>query len=146
MGEDSTKPLNQPGDRSINIGRDASGSILITGDQNTASLRYESVTLPPPESVDIRAELAALRDALAQLNNPDERKVASALGDAEAELDKPEPDKDEIGTALERALGYAKKAAGFAGVVATLQPHVTNAAAWLGSNWHRLLNAVNLTV
>ncbi len=130
------------GERSVYIGRDASGNVIVTGDNNTASL--QQVPLPPPESVDIKAELAALRQALAALNSPDQRKVDNALSDAEAELEKPEPDKDEVGTALERALGYAQKAEGFGKVIDTLKPHLIPVAAWLGTNWDKVLATVGL--
>jgi hypothetical protein len=47
---------------------------------------------------------------------------------------------------LNRALDYAKKGNGFAEEVGKLAPHVTNAVAWLGSNWHQLLSVVGLGV
>ena len=134
------------GDRSVSIGRDATGNVIQTGDRNVADLKFQQVTLPPPESVDIRAELAALRETLAQLQSPDLRKIENALSDADDELAKEEPNKDEVGKALDRALEYAEKADRFAGLIETLKPHVTNAASWLGSNWHKILGAVGLAV
>jgi hypothetical protein len=72
--------------------------------------------------------------------------VGRALDDAEEEARKPEPDKDEIGAALRRALDYAKKGSGFAEEVAKLAPHVRDAVGWLGAGWHKLLPLVGLAV
>lgn len=133
-------------DRSVSIGGDATGNIIQTGDQNVASLQFQQVTLPPPESVDIHAELNGLRELLEQLSSPDSRKISNALSDAEDELAKPEPDKDEVGKALDRALDYAKKAEGFADVLGKLKPRITNVASWLGKHWHKLLPIVGLVL
>lgn len=135
-----------PGDRSVAIGGNAIRNVIQTGDHNTASLSYERVTLPPPEQVDVRAEIAALRDLLAGLASPDRRKIDNAVGEAEEEAAKPEPDKEEVGKALERALGYAQKAEGFAKVIESLKPHIQNLGSWLGENWYRLLSVVGLSV
>ena len=131
-------------DRSVHIGGDANGNVIQTGDRNVASVHYQHATLPPPESVNIQTELIALRAALSQLNAPDHRKIDNAFSDAEDELAQSDPDKDEIGKALERALGYAKKAEDFTESIATLKPHLTNATSWLGSNWHKLLAVVGI--
>ena len=140
-------PSDRPrGDRSVTIGGDATGNVIQTGDHNTASLSYKRVTLPPPEQVDVRAEIAALRDLLASLVSPDRRKIDNAIGEAEEEAVKPEPDKDEVGKALERALGYAQKAEGFAKVIESLKPHIQNLGSWLGEHWYRLLTVVGLSV
>lgn len=102
--------------------------------------------MPPPESVDMAAELKALREALATLQTPDRRKIDNALDEAEDELQKPQPDKNEVGKAVDRALDYAKKADGFTEAIAKIQPRVEKAAAWLGENWYKLLGVVNLVV
>lgn len=140
-------PSDRPqGDRSVTIGGNAAGNVIQTGDHNTASLSYERVTLPPPEQVDVRAEIAALRDLLAGLVSPDRRKIDNAVDEAEEEAAKPEPDKDEVGKALERALGYAQKAEGFAKVIESLKPHIQNLGSWLGESWYRLLSMVGLSI
>lgn len=133
------------GERSISVGRDASGSAFVTGDQSTATTTYQ-VRLPSPESVDIRTEVAALKGLLAQLASPDRDKLERALADAEEEAGKSEPDRDELGNALERAITYAKRANGFADQVAKLKPHLEAACAWLGRNWHNLLAAAGVAV
>lgn len=132
------------GSRSVSIGRDAVGNIIQIGDHNVASIR--KVTLPPPDSVDIRSELEALQALLTRLETEDHRKIENALADAGEELSKSEPDKDEVGKALERALDYAQKTNEFAGIVEELTPRIVKATAWLGENWHKLLGLVGLAV
>lgn len=133
-------------DRSVQIGRDMTGSVIQTGDSNTASVQLQQASLPRPESVDIRSEIDALRELLAQLETSDRRKIENALDDAGEELSKPEPDKDEVGKALDRALDYAQKANGFAEAIDQLRPHVEKAVGWLGENWHKILTGVGLTL
>ena len=138
-------PENLPSNRSVTIGGNAQGNVIQTGDHNTAALHYERVQLPAPQQVDIQATLAALGELLAPLATADRKKIDNALEEAQDETKKPTPNKDEIGKALARALDYAKKAEGFASVVGKLQPHITAAASWLGSQWHHLLAIVGLT-
>ncbi|WP_416212377.1 WD40 repeat domain-containing protein [Nostoc sp. DedQUE09] len=88
-----------------------------------------------PASVNIQAELNALCKIIAKLETSDRHKIDNAFEDAQEELNKPQPDKDEVGKALDRAFDYAKKAEGFASMIAKLQPHITNITAWLGDNW-----------
>lgn len=133
------------GSRSVSIGGNATGSNIITGDGNKASLHYEHVTLPPPNTVNMQQELSKLRETVAGLKSDDETKIHNALSDAESELKKPNPDKAEVGGALERVLKYAKQAVGYAELAEKLKPQVINAAAWLGSNWHSLLAYVGLS-
>ena len=132
--------------RSVSIGGNATGSAIITGDSSTANVNFQQVTLPEPASVNIEAELNALRDILAKLETSDRRKIDNAFADAQEELNKQQPDKDEVGEALNRALKYAKKAEGFASAMEKLQPHLAKTTAWLGDNWHGLLRLVNLTI
>ncbi len=126
------------GDRSVHIGGNAEGNIIQTGDRNRATLTYERVQFPPPQDVDLQAELAAVRELLAQLETPDRKKIDNALEEAKDESDKPAPDKDEIGKTLSRALDYAKKTEGFVKVMGNLKPHVIAIASWLGEQWHHL--------
>lgn len=137
-------PPNQ--NRSVSIGGSVTGSAIVTGDSNTVSVQFQPASLPKPEQVNIKAEVEALREVLATLSSPDRRKIDNALEDAEEELKKPEPDKDEVGKALDRAIGYAEKATGFAEAIDKLRPHVQNAAAWLGENWYKLLPLVGLAI
>jgi len=141
--------MNQSGDssnRSVSVGGDATGNIIQTGDHNVASLQFTQTTLPPPESVDIKAELAALCELLRQLRSEDEKKIGRALEDAQDEVAKSEPNRDEVGDALQRALNYAQQADGFAQTAASLKDHITNVVSWLGDSWHKLLPLVGLTL
>ncbi len=142
MGQDQ-----KPGrSRSVSIGGNAEGNIIQTGNQNVATISHQQVTLPPPDEVDMENELAVIRDMLAALTLAEERKIANAFSDAEDELSKSEPDRDEIGRALERALDYARKTSEFATVVESLAPHVVSACGWLGKNWYKLLGVVGLAL
>ncbi|MBL7039259.1 MAG: hypothetical protein ISR77_11565 [Pirellulaceae bacterium] len=141
--------MSQPNDRSnrsVSIGGDATGNVIQTGDHNVASLQFTQTTLPSPESVDIKAELASLRELLGQLQSEDRKKIDRAFEDAHDELAKSEPSRDEVGDALDRAIKYAKKAEGFAETAASLKGHITNVVSWLGDNWHKLLPVVGLTL
>jgi hypothetical protein len=132
--------------RSVSIGGSVTGSAIQTGDSNTATINYQQVSLPAPESVNIQAEFNSLREIIEKLETSDRRKIDNAFEDVQEEIKKPQPDKDEVGEALNRALKYAKKAEGFASVVEKLQPHLSKTTAWLGDNWHKLLGLVGLTI
>jgi hypothetical protein len=85
--------------------RDITGSSVVTGDHNTVTTSMKQVPLPPADQVDVKAELAALREALAALQKvPDRGKLDRAIEDAVDETGKPKPDKEEVGGALERAV------------------------------------------
>ena len=131
------------GDRSISVGSDMIGGSAVTGDQNVVHTKYQAV-LPPAETVDIKAEVSALREFLTALGVPEQAKLERALADAEEEAAKPEPNRDEVGAALDRALKYAKQANGFAEQINKLKPHLEAACSWLGQNWHKLLAAAGL--
>ena len=116
------------GARSINIGRDAVGNDMITGDRNRGEARIEAkqvkTSVPPAGAVDIGQELLAIRAVLERLGGEQAGRIGRALADAEEEARKLEPNKEEIGDALERALKTARNANGFAGEIAGLAPHV----------------------
>jgi hypothetical protein len=134
------------GNRNVHIGGNMIGGAAVTGDNNVVDVRYRKVTLPPADRIDIRAELAALEDLLLDLNTEDRQKIANALAEAQSDAAKPRPDKNEIGAALERALGYAGKAADFAEKAGKIATHVQSAVGWLGDNWHKLLPLVGLAL
>lgn len=85
-----------------------------------------------PQHVDIQNELHAIHQALSVLSSPDSKKIDNAMSEALDELKKSPPDRDEVGKALERALGYAKKCDDFINVMGKIEPCVKNAAIWLG--------------
>jgi hypothetical protein len=134
------------GDRNVTVGGKVVGSAIITGDNNTTDVRYRQAALPPAHSVDIQAEVVALRQLLASLNTDQRQKIANALSEAADDAGKPQPDKDEIGKSLERALTYASKAADFGDKSEQIVTHVQRAVGWLGDNWHKLLPLVGLTL
>jgi hypothetical protein len=140
----------QTGGRSVNVGGDTVGNVIVTGDRNKVDAKIEAklikAKLPSADSVDLSKELAQIRVVLERIDSEHSGKISRALDDAADEAQKPTPNKDEIGIALKRALEYAEKGNSFAEEVGKLAPHVTNAVAWLGSNWHQLLSMVGLVV
>ena len=130
---------NSGDDRSVRAGGNIIGSQVITGDTTRAVMRGVKVTLPPPGEVQPARELAELRALLTALQAPDKGKLDRALQDAEEEAKKPEPDKDEIGSALERVVRYAKGASDFGEHVEKLAPRIAALAAWLGTSGVKLL-------
>lgn len=137
---------NSGNDRSIRIGRDTTGSQIIAGDYNQAKMGDVRAELPSPETVQPAVELAELRELFKALHAPDQGKIDRALTDAEEEAAKPEPNRDEIGSALERALGYAKKASDFGEQAEKIAPRVKALASWLGVNWHKILAVVGMGI
>jgi hypothetical protein len=115
-------------------------SIVIAGDKNRAKIAVEQAPLRDPSKVCIVDELAGLRSALSNLNSTGAAKMSRALDDADDEIKKDTPDKDEVGSAVERALKVAKEASDFADNTSKLLPFVTGIAAWLGANWAQLLS------
>ena len=138
--------MTAQGDDKSLTARDIVGSQVITGDNNTATMKNVTVTRPPPESVDIKAELAALRALLAALQAPDQGKLDRAMADAEEEVEKADPDRDEVGEALERAVKYAKGANSFAENIEKLAPRLAAVASWLGSSGSRLLEMAGMSL
>jgi hypothetical protein len=125
--------------------RDVTGSSIVTGDHNIVSTRMKQVPLPPAEQVDVKAELAALREVLAELKKvPDRGKLDRAVEDAVEETVKPEPDKEEVGGALERVVKYAKAADDFGEHAEKLLPRLAALASWLGPAGHMLLSMLGI--
>lgn len=136
----SSSPQPNP---SIQVGGSVTGSALTTGDRNIVSVQFQQAALPPPETVNIQAELKALQLILADLNDPVAAGVAQKL---EQEANQPEPDKSVVATTLETGLTYAKDLSGFAEAIDKLRPHVEAAAAWLGEHGYKLLPLVGLAL
>ena len=134
------------GERNVSIGRDAIGGQIVTGDHNVVTSSGQRITLPAPDSVDIRKELAELRAIFTGLNAAEAGKLGRALDDAEDEAKKDEPDKDEVGGAIERAVKYAKGASDFSEQVEKLTPRLKAVCGWLGQNWYKLLAAVGIAI
>jgi len=130
------------GSRSVRIGGDVSRSNIVVGDHSTAT--YHEGGDAPGSDVDVRAELAAIREVLASLEAPEREraKIDHALDEAEADAAEAEPDRDEVGDALDRAVKYASKTAGFADAIDRLRPHLKNVAGWLGTYGPHLARAL----
>ena len=133
-----------PGDnRSVQIGGSVTGSAVVTGDSNTVSVHFQQASLPAPETVDIQAEIEALQEIFASLNNPT---ITGAAEELAQEVAKPEPDKEIIADALETGLKRIKKLADFGDAIDELRPHVEATAGWLGTHGHKLLPLVGLVL
>ena len=133
-----------PGDnRSVQIGGSVTGSAVVTGDSNTISVQFQQASLPEPETVDIQAEIEALKDIFASLNNPT---IAGAAEELAQEMARPEPDKEIMADALETGLKRIKKLADFGDAIDRLRPHVEATAGWLGQHGHKLLPLVGLVL
>ena len=131
-------------DRSVKAGGNIVGSMIITGDNNIAQMKDVSVTLTSGEGVDIVAELAGLRQVLMGLTTPNHGKIDRALQDAEEEAGKPQPDKDEIGSAVERAVKYAKDASDFAEHGSKIAERLAPVVSWLGENGTKILTLAGI--
>ena len=132
--------MSGSGDNRSVTARDITGSSVVTGDHNVVTTTMKHVTLPPADTVDVKAELAALRELLAELKNvPDRGKLDRAMQDAVEETAKAQPDKEEVGGAVERAVKYAKSADDFGEHVEKLLPRLAAIASWAGAAGRGLL-------
>lgn len=138
--------MSTDSNRSITTNGPVNGSIFQTGNNNTASVKYQSIDLELSENINIQDELKSLKTLLNHLKTPDQKKIERAFEDMEDELKKEKPDKDEIGQAIDRALNYAQKANGFAESIDKLRPHIENIASWLGKHWYKILVLVGVSI
>ncbi|HEY9657130.1 MAG TPA: hypothetical protein V6C65_01605, partial [Allocoleopsis sp.] len=72
----SATPSNR--NNSISIGGSVTGSAITSGDSNTVSVTFQQASLPEPASINIKAEIDALREVLATLSSPDRKKIDNA--------------------------------------------------------------------
>jgi hypothetical protein len=138
--------MSTSGDNRSVTARDITGSSVVTGDNNQISTSMRQYTLPPPETVDVKAELAALQELVAKLNLRERGKFDRAVQDAVEETGKSEPDKGEVAAALERIVKYAKAADDFDGHVSKLLPHIAALGSWLGTAGRALLTAIGIAI
>jgi hypothetical protein len=136
--------MSANGDNRSVTAREITGSSVVTGDNNLVSTRMQQVTLPPPDTVDVRAELAALREFVGKLNLQDRGKLNRAIEDATEETNKADPDKEEVAGAVGRIVKYAKAADDFSEHASNLLPHIMALGSWLGPHGHALLTAVGI--
>jgi hypothetical protein len=139
--------MSGSGDNRSVTARDITGSSVVTGDQNIVTTTMKQVTTPPADKVDVKAELAALRDLLAELKNvPDRGRLDRAMQDAIEETAKPEPDKAEVGNALERVTRCAKAASDFTENAEKIVPRLVALGSWLGPAGRALLNSLGVAI
>jgi hypothetical protein len=139
--------MSGSGDNRSVTARDITGSSVVTGDRNTVTTTTTQVTLPPADQVDVKAELAALRELLAELKNvPDRGRLDRATEDAVEETAKPEPDKEWVGNALERVAKSAKAASDFSENAEKIVPRLVALGSWLGPAGRALLNGLSVPV
>jgi hypothetical protein len=139
--------MSGSGDNRSVTARDITGSSIVTGDHNTVTTTMRQVAAPPADQVDAKAELAALKELLADLKKvPDRGKLDRAVEDAVDETAKPEPNKEEVGGALERVAKYAKAADDFGEHAEKLLPRLVALGSWLGPAGRVLLNMLGISV
>ncbi|HEY8032991.1 MAG TPA: hypothetical protein VIF02_11610 [Methylocella sp.] len=130
-------------DRSVKAGN-ITGSVVTTGEKNLVSAHIQQIVLPPPDTVDVRAELAALRELVSTLNLQDRGKFNRAIEDAREETGKADPDKEEVAGALGRIVKYAKVADDFDEHATKLLPHIAALGSWLGTAGYALLKLAGI--
>ena len=139
--------MSGSGDNRSVTARDVTGSSIVTGDRNTVTTTMRQVTMPPADKVDVKAEVAALREMLAGLKNvPDRGRLERAMEDAVEETAKPQPDKEWVGNALERVAKSAKAASDFSENAEKIVPRLVALGSWLGPAGRAVLNALGVPV
>lgn len=131
--------------KSVNIGGNVTGSLITTGNNNRIRMRDISISVPPVESVDARAEFASLRDFLISIQSEDRKTIQRALEDADDELSKEDPSKDKISEALTRAVKYSKRANEFGDNAEKIAPRIVALATWLGHHGQKLLDQAGIS-
>ena len=139
--------MSGSGDNRSVTARDITGSSIVTGNQNTVTTTMRQVAPPPADKVDVTAELAALKELLAQLTNvPDRGRLDRAMQDAVEETAKPQPDKAKVGNALERVAKCAKAAGDFTENAEKIVPRLVALGSWLGPAGRAVLNALGIAI
>jgi hypothetical protein len=120
------------------------GSIHAGSINNSLNWRNISVTVPPPETVNIRSEVDALRPILNLLQVAEPKRLTNALDDAETEAAKSSPNKAVLANDLLRVLEAAKTAVAFTDQIVALANHLVPIASWLGEHGLQLLSTVSV--
>ncbi|MEO5376048.1 MAG: hypothetical protein H7840_17635 [Alphaproteobacteria bacterium] len=130
-------------DRSVSIGGYVTDSVIVTGDNASVAKGTGAASSgAPTPNAEILEALAALRPLLTSVRSTDDAKIDSALRDAEHEMSKSDPSPDEVGSALERALKYARTGVAFVEMAGKIVPQVAAAVTWLGEGWVKLSDMV----
>jgi hypothetical protein len=121
----------------FNIGQQTGVNTTVAGDM-TVHGGQQYIEAPTAE---IRAELTAIRDAVASLEL--EPEVATEAGEliaaAEEELERPEPRVDRVGSTLERLTGVLTDAGALAAAGAALIEPLRRVASFVGSSGQAIL-------
>ncbi len=114
---------------SFKAGRDMKGAFAVGHGASASATMTE--TGAPDSSIDIGKTLQALRVQLAQIPGI-EPKALKRLDEALEAVAKAEPEAGEITLLVDQATRYATKAAGFAGAIEQLTPHLKHVWHWAG--------------
>lgn len=133
------------GDRNVSIGGNASGNVIVTGDQNITTYRAGDIStgaaIPVEEILDslrqMKTELAELR-----LSRLAKKELDNGLEEAEIGLQEKKVDKKQVGSAVEKALKAAGQSEEFLQKSIGIAGHVKKIVGWLGNNWQHLLTAI----
>jgi hypothetical protein len=136
--------MAQPKDRSISIGGNVSGSVVIAGDENTLENVTVGASPPPSDQAAVLQALEELRALLVEIAGRDSRRVGNAIDEAIDEAKDPEPRKSVIAESLKRALEVASGATAFLEQVGKLRPSVEALVRWLGPSFAGMLKSVGL--
>ncbi|MEO5371838.1 MAG: hypothetical protein H7833_17360 [Magnetococcus sp. DMHC-1] len=109
----------------------AKGAVVSIGNHVTIQAGTPAAAASDPAREEMLVAMRALREILATMHSPHANKIECALADAEEEVARPQPDRDKIGSALQRALGYAQKTGELVQVMDKLKPHIQSVAGWL---------------
>ncbi len=136
-----SKPSDAPtthSNRGISISGNATGGVFVTGNQNSISASNQMVISNHNESVEIRSVIATLSEVLTNLPGDAKRKIARAFEDINDELASADPDRHEVGAALDRALRFAKSSDEFANAQPKLDENIGQVIKWLGADWSKI--------
>ncbi|WP_125781147.1 hypothetical protein [Pseudoalteromonas rubra] len=132
-------------DRTIQVGGNANGAVLNTGDYNQI-VATPKITVPEPQAVDIQQALSELTSVLGELSTSQPRKLNNALEEAKEEIEQAQPDKAEVAESLARAAKIAKEAESFASHSEKLVERFTPVLGWLGSHATRVAEALDVVI
>jgi hypothetical protein len=120
----------------ISVGNSVQGSALNTGNNSVQTVGLDSST--NDERAELLITLREIHAALEKLSGPFANAARQQAQTAIEAASGDKVDKTAIGSALENAMGAAKKTAEFAGAAAKLAPLLQTAVTWLGTQWVHL--------
>ena len=127
----SRNPATGATTQTLSVGRDATGVVQVTGDDNAVTATGNVSSEIPAEA---RQALQAIQAALSA------QPATKALTDAAMQqTEATTPDKSAIGAQLKAALDIAKTTLDWTSLAEKLAPSIGTAASWLGGEWVSLL-------